>query len=127
MKQLTPITPKIPDDLEPIDDSKLAAEVRLDNVLLTDGEAIGLVAPNMAWDEAVLEKVLFSGANLEKLRASDVRLVDCDMSTTRCAESSWIRVAFRRGRMSGWDASRSLLKDIEFNNCTLDMANLQLI
>lgn len=125
MKQLNPTAPKISNNLETIDDSKLAAEVRLDNVLLADGEAIGLVAPNMAWDESILERVLFSGANLEKLRASDVKLTDCDMSTSRCAETSWIRVAFRRGRMSGWDASRSLLQDIEFNGCKLDMANFR--
>jgi uncharacterized protein YjbI with pentapeptide repeats len=119
--------PQLPSrtDLEVIDGKVLVTEARLDQVVLSNVEAISLHASNMNIQETILEKVLFTEAKLEKLSLMDVELLACDLSAATCLESSFIRTHFVGGRMTGIDLSRSTLKDVVFEDCKLDMTNFR--
>ncbi len=104
---------------------QLKTEASLERIMLVHVDATGLRASNLSLDEAILEKVSLIEARLEKLRLSDAELKTCDLSAARCSESSWIRVRARGGRMAGLDLSRSVINDVIFENCKLDMANFR--
>ena len=72
-----------------------------------------------------MERVLLASAQLERLSVSDVVIKDCDLSAANCSESSWFRALIKGGRLTGWDGNKSLLKDVEFRGCKLDMANFR--
>lgn len=111
--------------LEPIDAGQLVAEATFERISLTNVNAAGLLARNLSFDEAVLEKAHFTEARLEKLRLTDTRLISCDLSAAQCSDSSIIRTHCIGGRMTGIDLSRSTIKDVVFENCKLNMANFR--
>jgi uncharacterized protein YjbI with pentapeptide repeats len=119
--------PQIPAaaDLEVISPARLGAEQAFERVRLQSGDASNLVAKGMNFDEALLEKVIFVSAALEKLSLDDAELRACDFSAAQCNDASWVRVRATSGRMSGIDLSRSVLKDVLFESCKLDMANFR--
>jgi len=92
MKLSLPKLPAAKTDLQPLEVSQLQAEVSLDEISIYMADASGLRAKNLTLDTAILEKVLFTEARLEKLGLLDVELKGCDLTAARCSESSLIRV-----------------------------------
>ncbi len=121
----TPAAPQLPTVLEPGDASLLEREGSLESLQMESVDATDLQATHMSWDEVRLERMVLTSARLEHLAANDVQLKDCDLTAANCSDSSWLRALIQGGRMSGWDANKSLLKDVEFRGCKLDVANFR--
>lgn len=105
--------------------SRLADEADLEQIIISYADASGLSAHGLSLDEAILERVLLTGAQLDKLSLADTEFKACDLSAAHCCESSLIRVRIAGGRMNGVDFSRSTIKDVVFEECKLDMANFR--
>lgn len=95
-------------------------------------EAVCLVAPSAAttaaavtFDECQLDKPFFVQARMEKVTLRDTRVNGGDLSAARFQESGMQRVHFQDCRMTGFDVSRSTLKDVHFTGCKLTMANMR--
>ncbi|HSX27952.1 MAG TPA: pentapeptide repeat-containing protein [Candidatus Saccharimonadales bacterium] len=124
MKQSLP-QPKDVSNLTPITAHQLTADATLDQVLLAEADFTGNEAKNLTFDDSLLERVSFTEAKIDKLSLSDTVVKTSDFSAARCSGGSFIRVRFVGGRLSGIDLSRSLLKDVVFEGCKLDMANFR--
>ncbi|HSX00238.1 MAG TPA: pentapeptide repeat-containing protein [Patescibacteria group bacterium] len=119
--------PKLPNraDLTPCDATQLMSETALESIRLQGVDASNLPIQSLSIDEAILEKVIFSGATLDRFSLSDAELLGCDFTATHCPGASLIRMQVTGGRLTGIDLSRSTLKDIIFDGCKLDMANFR--
>jgi uncharacterized protein YjbI with pentapeptide repeats len=105
--------------------SEVVPEESFVHVQLIGVELSGLSASGLSFDESILEKVLFGEARLERLGLTDSELLRCDLAAARCTGSSFIRVGVSGTRLAGTDLSRSLIKDVVFEDCKLDMANFR--
>lgn len=117
--------PQITTSLDPLDGKTLASEQTYDSVTLQNHDANGIMAADVSFNEAALEKVQFVGAKLEKFGLMDARLRGCDLSGSNCSEGSFIRTELSDSRLTGIDLSRATLKDVTFRGCKLDTANFR--
>lgn len=121
------IKPKIPPKLVRLDN--LQAALRHDDSLSgfsVSNQAIAKAKTKaLTITESKLEKITASEANFEKLGLSDVLFERCDLTATNCAESSWRRVYFKNMRCSGLKLQTSMLKDVLFEDCKLDLSNFR--
>ena len=118
------VTPRLPVSLD-ASDLLLEDDAQFEACRLTDRDFSDISAAAVGMDEVLCEKVGFSGARLARLSVRDARMNRCDFTTAHCPESSWRQVTFDGGRMTGWDVSRSMIKDVHFSNCKIDMVNFR--
>jgi len=104
---------------------QLIAETTIESIWLHDVDASGLIAKSLGIDEAVLEKVVLAGAKLERFSITDAELRGCDLSAAQCPHASILRTHIKGGRLTGIDLSRSMIRDVVFEGCKLDMANFR--
>lgn len=86
---------------------------------------MGVQADSVSFDETRLERAIFTDARLQRLSFRDSLLTSCDFSMVRSAHGSWHRVVIQKGRMTGWDTSASVLQDVHFKHCKLDLINMR--
>lgn len=117
--------PSIASKLEPGEVSQISDEATLELVYFGDFESQNLHATNLGVDEVRWERAQLPSAKLDKIAANDMVADRCDLSAVRCAEGSFQRTEFLRTRLTGWDISNGVLKDVLFSECKIDMANLR--
>lgn len=120
--------PHISDDLLRTQDplAQLQESGSLIEVTVESSDLSIVKSSTINFSAVALHKVLVSGAILEKSDWTDVRAVQCDVTATNCAESSWRRVHIKDSRCSGTLLHSAKLEDVTFENCKLDMANFRL-
>jgi len=114
-----------PDKFISVGAGEVTAEASFSRARLSGLDLGGLEAKNLSFDESLLVSVGYGEARLEQLGLTDTELVRCDFAAARCSGSSFVRVRVTGGRLAGVDLSRSLLKDVIFQDCKLDMANFR--
>lgn len=77
------------------------------------------------FDETLLSNVEAESADIAKVSIIDSRVEKCNLSAAKVTESLWQRVEVVDSRMSGIDWYDSILKDVVFVNCKLDLANFR--
>lgn len=77
------------------------------------------------FDEALFEGVEAESTDLAKTGIIDSMIHKCNLSASKLTESSFQRVEISDTRMSGIDWYDSILKDVQFTNCKLDLANFR--
>jgi len=73
----------------------------------------------------LLEKVLLSGALIERISARDLIAKQTDLSAATVSNGSINRAKFDNCRMSGVDMNKTTVHDVVFSGCKLDMANFR--
>ena len=121
---------KLPDipaqsTLTRINTKMLTSEANIERAHIQKIDVTAVAAPNMMFDEVIAEHLLCVEARLDKLGLRDVILQKCDLSAARISEGSCIRVRFAQTRITGTDLSVSIIKDVTFEDCKLDMANFR--
>jgi uncharacterized protein YjbI with pentapeptide repeats len=125
MKAIIP--PRLPRDLRTVDD--------LLGLLNADGSTSGFIAIRQQLPgvhvkaagiaEAKLEKLIATEAGLERIGLSDAVMTHSDLTAANCAEASWQRVRLTNTRCSGLKLHMSVLKDVIFEDCKLDLSNFR--
>jgi uncharacterized protein YjbI with pentapeptide repeats len=77
-------------------------------------------------EESRIERAAFTGAQLPRLKLTDVVAEAADFSGVDAEESILTRVEFRGCRMSGLQAVSTRLQDVTFTNCKLDGSNFRM-
>lgn len=79
----------------------------------------------LEFDEASFKSVESESADLEKMSIIDSMLEKCNLSAAKVTETLWQRVTISDSRMSGVVWYDAILKDVEFVNCKIDLANFR--
>lgn len=118
----SPRAPRIREELlEEAEEGRFASEATCSQaraeglVLLGDRVRLGL-------GELVLKRLRAPEARWLELVMSDARLEGCDLANAAWPESALDRVAFRRGRLTGFQAVEARWSDVVLEGARLDLA-----
>jgi uncharacterized protein YjbI with pentapeptide repeats len=119
--------PSLPKNLDTLKNlrSLIGKDEALSAAIIRNENINGLRMRAFSANELRLEKIDASQATLEKTDFSDVELFNCDLIATKMPESSWRRVLIDSSRCSGIQLQASMLKDVTFINCKLNVANFR--
>ena len=122
------LQPDVSADLESV--NNLADQLQRDEVIsdvkIEDQLASDLRLKSVVINSSLLSKCNFSRTLVERLQLQDCRLEQCDLTASKFAGSSWHVCAVRNTRASGLQLPGSLLKNVHFTNCKLDLANFRM-
>lgn len=76
-------------------------------------------------EEVYFERAQLQEAKMPKIAANDLVVNKCDFSAARFSDGSINRAEFLHTRLTGWDISNGVLKDVLFSECKIDMANFR--
>lgn len=121
------VPPDISDELVDVNDlpGLLRKDETLSGLSIHDASAAGLRLKSAVINDAKLVKCDLSQATIEKLQLQDCIIDNCDLTASVLADSSWHAVEVIKARCSGIQLHTSLLKNVLFRDCKLDMANLR--
>lgn len=119
--------PKIPAKLNLLGD--FAAQVKKDEtilaVMINDADISGFKIKNLALSEVNASDVNFSQAVLEQTNFIDCIFKRCEFTAAVLASASWQRIAINNGRFSGLQIYNSVLKDVIFEDCKMNLVNFR--
>ena len=119
--------PDLPSQL--IDVTDFAALLRRDETLselrVAEADASGIRLKSAVLQESQISNSSLSQVRIEKLHIRDCIVDRCDLTASVLADSSWHSTVVRSSRCSGIQLQTSLIKDVHFKNCKLDMANFR--
>jgi uncharacterized protein YjbI with pentapeptide repeats len=119
--------PEIPQELLTVPDIRklLQKDERLAELLLQDIEVPDLKAKSVVIAESRLVRCTFLQAKINRLQLQDCLIEHSDLSGSNLSEASLHTVAVTNTRCSGLQLSNSLLKNVRFSGCRLDLANFR--
>lgn len=103
-----------PDGLEPSGDYA--------NVALRDYELTKCGMGDISLESSLLSKIRAAGIPLRRLRLSEVVLRDCDFANAAWDQARFTAVSLSKCRLTGWIVADSLLRNVEFVGCKIDLA-----
>jgi uncharacterized protein YjbI with pentapeptide repeats len=119
--------PQLPAKLEPL--SGLTGLIEDDETISTAvfraEDISGLVTRSFTANEVRFERLQATQSQLVRTSFSDVEFSGCALIATAFPESSWRRVLCKESRCSGMQLQNSILKDITFAGCKLNMVNFR--
>ena len=115
-----PLEPRVAGDLEPLDAAALADEERYEGVEVTGEGEVAVRSLTLA--ECRVRGSL-AGARLADLHLGDTA-VEADLANLRAPKAALRRVAVVRARLTGADLGEASLRDVTFEGCRIDLANL---
>jgi uncharacterized protein YjbI with pentapeptide repeats len=119
-----PVTPRLPDELVPLDTIELEDETDLDGVNLR-AVTFGHDEPTDVTIKASrLAGVSLTGASLTRLSLVDVVLEDCELSGLTLTRARFERVELRNCRGQGLVAPGLVTRGLRAVDCRLDQAYL---
>ena len=89
---------------------------------LVDCTLAGAVGRDLSLERSICEKVLFTESRLHQLAIRDVRFLRCDMANARWQGAFWNRVEIVGCRLTGFDASEAIMKDVLIRDCQADFS-----
>lgn len=124
-----PHLPQIPapEDLAPItvpsalDHDESHTEFRAEDCSLPGQAARGLTVAS-----ARLEGVNLSESTFDSLYLNEAALIRSDLANTRAARANLTRVSFESARLTGLALTDSILHDVTFRGCRLDLSSFGL-
>lgn len=121
------LRPDIPADLHVVSSARHAflQDETLIGLHIQHTDVSGLSAKNVVIQESKLTRSTLTQLAIEKFQAGDCLFEHCDLTASSLADSSWHAVEMRDTRCSGIQLQTSLIKNVLFKNCKLDMANLR--
>lgn len=122
-----PALPLLPNNLTPIKDllAALKSDESLFGLSSKNQEIISQALPAAHIAESSFEKLIATGADLEKLALEDVIIARSDLTAVSASESSWRRIKITETRCSGIKLQNSTLKDLTIDGCKLDISNFR--
>jgi hypothetical protein len=121
-----PQKPRLPSDL-PFSSEPVVND-DLDLFQLTiQGDFSTQRGQEMTVEEAHVLRASFVGADLRRLRLTDVLVEGCNFSGANMEEASFCRVEFIDCRISGVLIPQARLQDVTFAGCKLDGANFRML
>lgn len=93
--------------------------------LTGEPQKLSAFGDQLEFDEVSFAGVEAESTNLEKISIIDGVLEKCNLSAAKVTESLWQRVKILDSRMSGIVWYDAILKDVEFVNCKIDLANFR--
>lgn len=97
----------------------------IEDATLRNLDATNIHITSLDLNSVVMEKVVLTGAQFERINARDMQAKQCDFSAAMLAGGALNRVEFINCRMAGVDFSKTALHDVTFKGCKLDMANFR--
>jgi uncharacterized protein YjbI with pentapeptide repeats len=127
MKSTVVSLPQIPKELRLITDLKdmLLADETIATVMCRSEDITGVSAYSATIRESVFEKLSAAGVELEKLSLMHIVVDHGDLTAANCEGSAWQTVHFIDSRCSGLKLQTSILKDVTFTHCKLDLVNFR--
>lgn len=121
------IPPDIPAELYTVPDlrSLLYKDERLTELLLQDMEVPNLLSKSVAIAESRIVRCTFLQAKIENLHLQDCSIEHSDFSGSNLSDSSWHSVEVSATRCNGLQLPNSVIKNVRFVGCRLDLANLR--
>ena len=124
MEQLYPDIPSQLTELQDIT-SLLQGDDKLRGLHVKQANLARLRLKGVAIEESLVSKSDFSQSQFEKFATKDCKFVECDLTATSFADSSWYVVDVVGSRCSGLQLQASQLKNIRFQGCKLDLSNFR--
>jgi uncharacterized protein YjbI with pentapeptide repeats len=120
-----PVAPRVATDVLSTFEVELADGVDLAEVVVT-GDFVGQRCRASSIESSRVDRARFTGADLARLRLTDVAVDGADFSGADLEGASFSRVEFRNCRLSGVELAQARLRDVRFSGCRLDGANLRM-
>lgn len=120
-----PTAPQFSPQLEPGAVQLFSPEATLENLIFEDIILANRKLPNISLEEVRLTRAVCTGAMLAKIAARDILIERCDFSAAHCTDGSFQRAVFKATRLTGWDISNGVLKDVVLEGCKLDLTNFR--
>jgi uncharacterized protein YjbI with pentapeptide repeats len=89
---------------------------------LVDCSLADYVRRDLSLEQSICEKVSFTASRLPLMTTRDVRFLRCDMANARWIRSFWDRVEIVGCRLTGFDVTQAIMKDIIIRDCQADFA-----
>jgi uncharacterized protein YjbI with pentapeptide repeats len=118
-----PLSPRVPEELAPLDPAQLEDEARFDAVELTGVAAEGLEVRHLTLTESHVRAAL-AGARLPDLHLSDTVLEGADLANLHAPAAALRRVEIDQARLTGATLSEASLRDVTLRGCRMDLASL---
>lgn len=97
----------------------------IEDAALRNRDATNAHVTSLDMSGVVLEKVILTAAQFERINARDLKVGQCDLSAAMLGGGAINRAEFINCRMAGVDMSKTALHDATFSGCKLDMANFR--
>lgn len=117
--------PKLSSQLAQADLTEMIDDAELESAQLVDIDAVNCNIPALDLNDALLEKMQFTGSHFSRITMRDVVAKQTDFSSASLDSGSIVRVQFTNCRMMGVDFNRTSLHDVVFRSCKLDLANFR--
>lgn len=119
--------PQLPANLEELKNLKqlIMRDETLMSAVLCNEDIGQINAKSFSASEVKLEKLTATSAILERTSFSDIEVANSDLIAVKFSGASWRRVRLQGSRCSGIQLQNSILTDITFADCKLDLANFR--
>jgi len=118
-----PLSPRVAEELAPLDPAALEDEARFEGVELTGAAATGLEVRHLTLAESRMKAAL-AGARLPDLHLSDVVVTGADLANLHAPAAALRRVEIVQARLTGATLSEASLRDVTLRGCRMDLASL---
>ncbi len=127
MSDVKPVAPRVPQALQTAGDllQLLRKDVTVTALRTTNQDLQGIHIKSCVTQEVHFEKVNFSAATLEATSFLDTEILNCTFVTSALSDASWQRVLVADSLCTGLQLQTSLLKDVVFRNCKLNLTNFR--
>lgn len=121
------VPPDIPAQPEPLEDlvHALHADETIAGRSVTLGDAAGIRLKGADMQESRFIKTVFTQARIEKLHVRDCLFDGCDLTACSFPDSGWHATAITNARCSGIQLQMNVIKNVRFQGCKLNLANLR--
>ncbi|WP_318765504.1 pentapeptide repeat-containing protein [Lactiplantibacillus carotarum] len=96
----------------------------LTNVQVQHESVTNLTLPHPMLDHVVFTEVTFIGSVFDRLELTDAIFIKCDFSNCHFEKASFLRTRFVNCKMVGLDLTGTVLNNVQFDHCLLDLAML---
>jgi uncharacterized protein YjbI with pentapeptide repeats len=117
--------PQLPAHLELYSVADVLSDGELEDGRLYDEEAVSMTCPALDLQTVMIEKFTVAGAHLGRINARDIIIIKSDFSAANLSDGSINRASVTNCRMTGLDVSKTILRDVTFQGCKLDLANFR--
>lgn len=117
--------PTISKKLSPLSLSSLDGDVDTITDASIENETISASLINFSIIKSRIAKSDFAHSNFERLNLDNVIIENCIMLAGAFSESSWHTTAITGSLCSGIQLDKSILKNVRFTGCKLDVANFR--
>ncbi len=121
------LRPELPYELVATDDmaSLIDQDESIKEAEIVDADAVGVLAKALAIDSSHIVRTDISQAKISGFSLSNSLIEDSTLIASQFANASWHVVEVKNSRCSGLQLHESLLKNVVFKNCKLDLTNFR--